>query len=155
MRRGTKTVRGKFVDDMKNGRVKSRFVAAEVVRDVRFDVHAGTPALKALVSFAAMRDGKQRPRSVAFYDIVAAFVHASIDKVVAPSCGCHGDDFMAEGDDLPTGLDQIMMTEFEAKLLGRVGRGHLSVIKFTKRTLRWHDDEMCFSWSGTRTFNRT
>ena len=78
---GTKMVRGRFVDDMKNGRVKSRFVAAEVARDVRHDVHAGTPALKALrmiVSFAATRDGKHRPRSVAFYDIVAAFVHARL-----------------------------------------------------------------------------
>ena len=42
----------------------------------------------------------------------------------------------------------IMMTEFEAKLLGRVGRGHLTEIKFLKRTVRWHDDEGCFSWSG-------
>ena len=78
-------VRGRFVDDMKIGRVKSRFVAAEVARDVRHDVHAGTPALKALrmiVSLAATRDGKHRPRSIAFYDIVAAFVHASIDEVV-------------------------------------------------------------------------
>ena len=134
---GTKMVRGRFVDDMKNGRVKSMFVAAEVARDVRHDVHAGTPALKALrmiVSLAAMRDGKHRPRSIAFYDIVAAFVHASIDEVVgvvpqdgllekgecflllkalkskvmpgffhhrdpAGTCGCHGDDFMAEGSD--------------------------------------------------------
>ena len=81
----TKMARGRFVDDMKNGRVKSRFVAAEVARDVRHDVHAGTPALKVLrmiVSLAATRDGKHRPRSIAFYDIVAAFVHASIDEVV-------------------------------------------------------------------------
>ena len=77
---GTKMVRGRFVDDVKNGRVKRRFVAAEVARDVRHHVHAGTPVLKALrmiVSLAATRDGKHRPRSVAFYDIVAAFVHAS------------------------------------------------------------------------------
>ena len=63
---GTKMVRGRFVDDMKNGRVKSRFVAAEVARDVRHDVHAGTPALKALrmiVSLAATRDGKHRTTS--------------------------------------------------------------------------------------------
>ena len=60
---GTKMVRGSFVDDMKNGRVKSFFVAAEVARDVRHDVHAGTPALKALrmiVSLTATRDGKHR-----------------------------------------------------------------------------------------------
>ena len=67
---------------------------AEVARDVRHDVHAGTPALKALrmiVSLAATRDGKHRPRSIAFYDIVAAFVHASIDEVVGglfPKTAC-------------------------------------------------------------------
>ena len=87
-------VRGRFVDDMKIGRrVKSRFVAAEVARDVRYDDHEGTPALKALrmiVSLAATRDGKHRPRSIAFYDIVAAFVHASIDEVVGvvPKTAC-------------------------------------------------------------------
>ena len=62
-RRGTQTVRGKVVDDMRNGRVKSRFVAAEVARDVRCDVRAGTPALKGprmIVTLAAMYDGKQR-----------------------------------------------------------------------------------------------
>ena len=32
-----------------------------------------------IVSLAATRDG---PRSIVFYDIVAAFVHASIDEVV-------------------------------------------------------------------------
>ena len=38
-----------------------------------------------------------------------------------------------------------------AKMLGRVGRGHLAEVKFLKRTTRWHEDEMCFSWSvGTR-----
>ena len=68
-------------------------MAAEVARDVRHDVHAGTPALKALrmiVSLAATRDGKHRPRSIAFYDIVAAFVHASIDEVVGlfPKTAC-------------------------------------------------------------------
>ena len=35
-----------------------------------------------IVSLAATRDGKHRPRSIAFYDIVAALVHASIDEVV-------------------------------------------------------------------------
>ena len=82
--------RGRFVDDKKNGRVKSRFVDAEVARDVRHDVHAGTPALKGLrmiVSLAATRDGKHRPRSIAFYDTVVAFVHASIDEVVGEG-GC-------------------------------------------------------------------
>ena len=52
---------------------------------MRHDVHAGTPALTVLrmiVSLAATRDGRHRPRSVVFYDIVAAFVHASKDEVV-------------------------------------------------------------------------
>ena len=86
LRPGTTTVRGRFVDDMKNGRIKSRFVAAEVATDVRHDVHAGRLALKTarmIVSLAAMRDGRYRLRSTEFYDISAAFVHASIDEVVA------------------------------------------------------------------------
>ena len=77
---GNKMVCGRFVDEMKNGRVKT-----EVGRDVRHDVHAGTPALKDLgmiVRFAATRDGRHRPRNIVFYNIVAAFVHASIDEVV-------------------------------------------------------------------------
>ena len=47
---------------MMNGRVKSRFVAAEVARDM-------------IVRFAATLDGRHRPRSVVFYNIVAAFEH--------------------------------------------------------------------------------
>ena len=35
LRPGTKMVRGRFVDDTKNSRAKSRFAAAEVARDVR------------------------------------------------------------------------------------------------------------------------
>ena len=181
LRPGTKTFRGRFDGDMRNGRVKRRFVAAEVARDVRHDVHTGTPALKAvrmIVCLCATRDGRHRPRSIAFYDIVAAFVHASIDEVLPavegalrPSnefktvaatlhesaqkplmdceqndawflppprpCwnGCYGDDFMAEGSDA---------------LLDRLNRV-LTEVKFLKRTLRWHEQEMCFSWSaGTR-----
>ena len=41
---GTRQVRRK----MKGELVKSIIVAAEVARDVRYDLHAGTPALKAL-----------------------------------------------------------------------------------------------------------
>ena len=40
LRRGTKTVRSKLVEDMMGELVKSRFVAVEVARDVRYDVHA-------------------------------------------------------------------------------------------------------------------
>ena len=47
---GTKMARGRFVDEK-----KSRFVAAEVARDVRHDVHAGTPALKALRMIALLQ----------------------------------------------------------------------------------------------------
>ena len=41
-----------------------------------------------------------------------------------------------------------MKDEFNAKMLGRVGRGQLTEVKLLKRTLRWHEKEMCFSWSG-------
>ena len=186
-------------------------MAAEVARDVRHDVHAGTPALKTLrmtFSLAATRDGRHRPRSIVLYDIVAAFVHSSIDEVVraapqdgllekgecslllkalcgtqmaskrwqrhhmrvlrthawsaskvmpgffhhrdpAGTRGCHGDDFMVDGSDVPLDrLDRVMKDEFNAKMLGRVGRGRLTGVKFLKRTLRWHEQEMCFSGSG-------
>ena len=172
LRPGTKTVRGRFVDDTTNARVQSRFVAAEVATDVRHDVHAGRLALKAarmIVSLAATRDGRHRPRIV-FYDISAAFVHASIDEVggcsllekeecflllkalygtrmaskrwrrhymrvfrthgwraskvmpgffhhrdPAGTCGCHGDDFMAEGSDaLLDRLDRVKKDEFNS-----------------------------------------
>ena len=86
LQRGTKIARDKFVEAMKSELVNSRFMAAEVARDVRYDVYAGTPALKALrmiFSIAAMRDGKRRPRCVALYVIMAAFVHTTIDAVVA------------------------------------------------------------------------
>ena len=46
---------------------------------------ARRPALQALrmiVSLAPTRDGRHRQRSIVFYDIVASFVHASIDEVV-------------------------------------------------------------------------
>ena len=55
----TEPVRGRLVDDLKNDRAKSRFVAAEVTRDVMDDVHAGTSALKALrttINLATTRD---------------------------------------------------------------------------------------------------
>ena len=41
-----------------------------------------------------------------------------------------------------------MKDEFDAKMLGRVGRGQLTEVKFLKRTVCWHEQEMCFSWSG-------
>ena len=67
---------------------------------------------------------------------------------LARTCGCHGDDCMAEGSDALLGrLDRVMTDEFEAKVLGRVGRGHFAEVKFLKRTIRWHESEMCFSWS--------
>ena len=53
---------------------------------------------------------------------------------------------MAEGSDAL--LDRVMADEFEAKMLGRVGRSHLAEVNFLKRTIRWHENEMCFSWSG-------
>ena len=88
------------------------------------------------------------------FDTVAAALHESTQNArmdreqgnawILSPCGCHGDDFMAEGSDaLLDRLDRVMADEFEAKMLGRAGR-----VKFLKRTIRWHDDEMCFSWSG-------
>ena len=56
---------------------------------------------------------------------------------------------MAEGSDaLLDRLDRVIKDEFNAKMLGRVGRGQLTEVKFLKQTLRWHEQEMCFSWSG-------
>ena len=50
------------------------------------------------------------------------------------TCGCHGDHFMAEGSDaLLDRLDRVVADEFEAKMLGRVGRGHLAEVKFLKK----------------------
>ena len=46
-------------------------------------------------------------------------------------------------------LDRAMKDEFDAKMLGRVGRGRLAEVKFLKPTLRWHEQEVCFSWSGS------
>ena len=56
---------------------------------------------------------------------------------------------MAESSDaLLDRLDRAMKDEFDAKMLGRVGRGQLTEVKFPKRRVRWHEQEMCFSWSG-------
>ena len=62
---------------------------------------------------------------------------------LAGTCGCYGDDFVAEGCNEPLRRwDAIMSSEFEAKLLG--GRGHPREIKFQKRTMRWHEEEASF-----------
>ena len=56
------------------------------------------------------------------------------------TCGCHGDDFMAEGSDaLLDRLDRVMRDELDAKMLGRVGCGQLTEVKVLKRTVRWHE----------------
>ena len=87
---GTKKRSRRFVDDMNICRVKNKFVAAEVARDVRHDVHAGTPALKALkmiVSLAATRDGKHRPRILAQANSSQTFVaHTQRPVVVFHFC---------------------------------------------------------------------
>ena len=41
-----------------------------------------------------------------------------------------------------------MKDEFDAKMLGRVGSGQLTEAKSLKRTVHWHEQEMCFSWAG-------
>ena len=56
---------------------------------------------------------------------------------------------MAEGSDvLLDRLDRVMKDDFNAKMLGCVGRGRLTDVKFLGRTLGWHEQEVCFSWSG-------
>ena len=41
-----------------------------------------------------------------------------------------------------------MKDEFDAKMLGRVGSGQLTGAMSLKRTVQWHEQEMCFSWAG-------
>ena len=61
----------------------------------------------------------------------------------AGMCGSPGDDFVTVGrDELLTRLEAIMSSEFEAKLLGRVGQGHLPDINFL------NEEEASFSWNG-------
>ena len=91
----TETVRGRLVDDMKNDRDKSRFVAAKLARDVKHFVRAGTSVLKALrmtINLATMRDGKHRLRNSVFYDITATFAHSP-----RRLAGEEGASFGAEG----------------------------------------------------------
>ncbi len=79
--RGTKMVRGRFLDDARGDEVKSWFVAHEVAYEVRDDVHAGTPGLKGLrnlISMAAMQS-----QCLAIYDITAAFLHEWMDELLA------------------------------------------------------------------------
>ena len=59
--------------------------------------------------------------------------------------------------DTPTGLtptvlldrlDRVTKDEFDAKMLGTVGSDQLTEAKVLKRTVRWHEQQMCFSWAG-------
>ena len=45
-------------------------------------------------------------------------------------------------------LDRVMKDEFDAEKLGRVGSGQLTDAMSLKRTVHWHEQEMCFSWAG-------
>ena len=79
---GTKRIRSKWLDDYSSSgtEVKSRLVATEVAYGNRDDCFAGTLPLKELllvVSLAASRGWR-----LAFFDVVAAFVHALIDELV-------------------------------------------------------------------------
>ena len=79
---GAKRIRSKWLDDYSSSgtEVKSRLVVTEVAFGNRDDCFAGTLPLKALrlvVSLAASRG-----RRIAFFDVVAAFVHALIDELV-------------------------------------------------------------------------
>ena len=46
-----------------------------------------------------------------------------------------------------TGCNHVVRVRSEA-VGPREGRGHLPEIKFLNRTLRWHEEEASFSWSG-------
>ena len=47
----------------------------------------------------------------------------------AGTCGCHGDDCMAQNSDvLLDRLDRVTKDELDAKILRRVGRGHRQVL---------------------------
>ena len=79
---GAKRIRSKWLDDYSSSgtEVKSRLVATEVACGNRDDCCAGTLPLKALrlvVSLAASRG-----RRIAFFDVVAALMHALIDELV-------------------------------------------------------------------------
>ena len=141
-------------------------------------MHVGPAALKPLkmiVSLVATRGGRRYPRCVAFYDVVAAFVPASIDEVVvvlppddllgcdeyflllkalrgignttARECSCEFSCVRNLPPPRPcwnvdatetTSRLKIKVTCWrEAKLLRRVGRGHLPEIKFLKRTVHF------------------
>ena len=51
--------------------------------------------------------------------VMPGFFH---HRDLAGTCGCHGDDFMAEGSDaLLDLLDRVMADEFEAKMLVACG----------------------------------
>ena len=57
---------------------------------------------------------------------------------------------MAEGSDaLLERLDRVMKDEFDAKMLGRVGRDQLTEVKFFKRAVRWHEQELQLEWRHT------
>ena len=109
-------------------------MAAEMARDVRCDVHAGK-ALRMILNFAAMRHGKRGLRSVALYDdIMAAFVHATFDKVVAVKMAC---------------WSEVMQLYREiSRRCCWAAWVEGSSQRSSSCTLRWHDDEASFSWSG-------
>ena len=79
---GVKRIRSKWLDDYSSSgtEVKSRLVATEVAYGNRDDCFAGTPPLKALR--LVVRLAASRGRRLAFFDVVAAFVHALIDELV-------------------------------------------------------------------------
>ena len=81
----TELVRGRLVDDMKNDRAKSRFVAAEVTGDVMRDVHTGTPVLKTLrttIILAKKFERKHRLRDSALYGTTVTVAQVNLDEAV-------------------------------------------------------------------------
>ena len=47
-------------------------------------------------------------------------------------------------------LDRAMRNELDDKMLGHVGSSQLTGIKLLRRAMRWHEQEVCFSWAGGR-----
>ena len=78
-----KQVRCRWVDRLKKGACRSRFVAMEFANSIRDDLYAGTPLLgvvRLLFSEAATHAGGKAPtKLLSAADISCAFMHAKYD----------------------------------------------------------------------------
>ena len=72
----------KWVEDRRDGFVRSRLVAMEIAYDLRGDTHAGTPpmcAVRLVLRRAATLTKNGRRRSLGVHDVTCAFLHASME----------------------------------------------------------------------------